>query len=146
MPCRGYIIGAGKQCFCCPAHGLEKHCSFLRIHWEGSHHIFLTWAQLNTAALPTHSETREGLNIEISLEASYSGGKLILNNAHLHCETNHYHNTPHLYANLVLHPEEYQDESKLPLLPDGKPLPLSLSRISLLRSGRDSLSVSRPSS
>lgn len=32
------------------------------------------------------------------------------------------------------------------ILPEGKPLPLSLSRISLLRSGRDSLSVSRPSS
>lgn len=32
------------------------------------------------------------------------------------------------------------------VLPEGRPLPRSLSRISLLRSGRDSLSVSRPSS
>lgn len=56
--------------------------------------------------------------------------------------------TNYSYSNLqvVLHPEEYLDVSKLLILPDGKPLPLSLSRISLLRSGRDSLSVSRPSS
>lgn len=32
------------------------------------------------------------------------------------------------------------------ILPEGNPLPRNLSRISLLRSGRDSLSVSRPSS
>lgn len=39
MPRRRYIIGAGKRCFCCSAHGLEKRRSFLRNRWEGSSHF-----------------------------------------------------------------------------------------------------------
>lgn len=78
------------------------------------HHIFLKQAQLNTAAFPTNSETKDGLNIEDSLTVSNNDSKSILNN------TPALHSgivltvmiTNLIYANPGLRLEEYPDVSK----------------------------------